>query len=98
MATPVSTGRASYPCALVSSLPTLNRSRPTPNAPTTAEFLNIAMITLPSGGTEVRNAWGRTTWRSDWVKVRPIARAASAWPAGTELMPARSASQTNADV
>ena len=32
------------------------------------------------------------------MKVRPIARAASAWPAGTVLMPERIASQTNAAV
>ena len=39
-----------------------HRSPPTPKAPTTAEFLNIAMITLPSGGTrELRKAWGSTT-------------------------------------
>ena len=75
-----------------------HRSRPTPKAPTTAEFLNIAMITLPTGGTELRNAWGSTTCPSDWVKVRPMARAASACPAETELMPDRSASQTKAEV
>ena len=31
-------------------------------------------------------------------KVMPIARAASAWPAGMALTPERIASQTNADV
>ena len=76
----------------------LHRSPPTPNAPTTAEFLNIAMITLPSGGTTVRSACGSTTSRRDWPKVRPMDRAASAWPAETELMPERTASQTNAEV
>ena len=58
----------------------------------------MAMITLPSGGTTVRSACGSTTKRRLWVKSRPIDRAASAWPAETELMPARTASQTKADV
>ena len=56
----------------------------------------MAMITLPSGGTR-RKAWGRTTCPG-WAKVRPIARAASACPAETALMPERSASQTKAAV
>lgn len=58
----------------------------------------MAMITLPSGGTTVRSAWGRTMLPRDWVKVRPTARAASACPADTELMPLRTASHTNAEV
>ncbi len=33
-----------------------------------------------------------------WPNVRPIARAASAWPSGTALTPERTASQTNAEV
>ena len=69
-----------------------------PKAPATAEFLNMAIWTLPSGGTAERNAWGSTISRMVWLKVRPIARAASAWPAGTALMPDRSASHTNAEV
>ncbi len=60
--------------------------------------MNIAICTLPSGGTTLRNAWGSTTCRSDWQKVSPIARAASACPAETELMPERKASQTKAEV
>ena len=51
-----------------------------------------------SGGTLARNACGSTTRRSIWVKVMPMARAASAWPGGTVLMPERTASQTNAAV
>ena len=35
---------------------------------------------------------------ADCMKFRPRARAASAWPSGTVLMPERSASQTNAAV
>ena len=63
-----------------------------------AEFLTMAMITLPSGGTTLRSAWGSTTNRSDWPNVSPMARAASAWPAETALMPLRTASQTKAAV
>jgi hypothetical protein len=43
-----------------------------------------------------RKACGRRTCESDWVKVSPIERAASACPAGTVLTPLRSASQTKA--
>ena len=46
----------------------------------------------------MRSACGRTTKRRPWVKFSPIERAASAWPAETELMPERTASQTKADV
>ena len=56
------------------------------------------MMTLPSGGTDERNAWGSTTWRSDFLNGRPMALAASAWPGSTELMPPRRASQTKAEV
>src|SRR5688500_20199851 len=42
-------------------------SSTTPNAPAIEVFLVRAMTTLISGGTTVRNAWGRTTSRSDWV-------------------------------
>src|SRR5689334_17967055 len=62
----------------------------------TAEFLVSAMRMLPSGGTTVRNACGSTTSDIVWPKVRPSDRAASPWPADTELTPERSASQTNA--
>ena len=54
----------------------------------------MAMTTLPSGGTTVRSACGMTTSDSVCPKVRPMERAASAWPAGTALMPERIASQT----
>ena len=63
-----------------------------------AEFLIMAMTTLPIGGTALRRAWGNTTYRSDCVKVNPMDRAASACPAATEFIPLRTASQTNADV
>ena len=45
-----------------------------------------------------RKAWGRTTSRIEPAKVRPMERAASAWPSGTELMPDRIASQTKVEV
>ncbi len=95
MATPVMTGGCRTPRTgeILVDRPQVT---PTPNAPTTAEFLNIAMMTLPSGGTVLRRACGITTWLSDSLKVRPIARAASAWPAGTELTPERTASHTKA--
>ena len=51
-----------------------------------------------SGGTVARKAWGSTTWDIVAPKVRPIARAASACPSDTELMPERIASQTKAEV
>ena len=60
--------------------------------------MSSAIWTLASGGTEARNACGSTTWRITPPKVSPIARAASAWPSGTALMPERIASQTNAEV
>jgi hypothetical protein len=94
----VITGKAEYPWEPVSVPMRLNSSPPTPNAPTIAEFLIMAMMTLPSGGTTLRSAWGMTTKRSDWVKVRPMERAASAWPGETELIPLRTASQTKAAV
>ena len=56
------------------------------------------MRTLISGGTMARSACGSTTSRSTWLNVMPSARAASACPAGTVLMPERTASQTNAAV
>jgi len=71
-------------------------SSSTPKAAAIEVFLVKAMTTLMSGGTTVRNAWGRITSRSDWVKVSPIERAASACPAPTALMPDRTASQKNA--
>ena len=61
-------------------------------------FLVSAISTLASGAITARNACGSTMMRRFWVNVRPIARAASAWPAGTVLMPERIASQTNVAV
>ncbi|CAM5515258.1 hypothetical protein SCYAM73S_01261 [Streptomyces cyaneofuscatus] len=57
-----------------------------------------AMRTFASGPTDERNAWGSTTRPSTWLKLSPSARAASAWPTGTVLMPERSASHTKAEV
>jgi hypothetical protein len=45
----------------------------------------------------VRNAWGRITRRSCWVKDIPSARDASDWPIAMVLMPERTVSQTNAE-
>ena len=70
----------------------------TPMAEATVVFLVSAISTDPSGAITARMACGRTTMPSTWVNVRPIARAASAWPAGTVLMPDRMASQTNVEV
>jgi hypothetical protein len=61
-------------------------------------FFARAIQTLPSGGTTVRNACGSTMVVRVCRKSRPSARAASACPGGTELMPERSASETNAAV
>src|SRR6266542_2728963 len=52
------------------------------------------MSTLPSGATTDRIACGSTTSRKDWLNVRPIARAASACPAGTVLTPERIAASS----
>ena len=68
----------------------------TPMIDATVVFLVRAMSTEPSGAMAPRNAWGRITSRSDWPKVSPIERAASAWPAGTVFTPERRASQTKA--
>ena len=61
-------------------------------------FFVSAMKMLISGGTTLRRACGRTTWLIVWVKVRPIARAASACPTPTLFTPDRTASQTKAAV
>ena len=71
-------------------------SSATPKAAAIEVFLVRAMTTLIRGGITVRKAWGRTTSRSDWVKVRPMERAASACPTPTALMPDRTASQKKA--
>ena len=59
-------------------------------------FLVRAISTEPSGAMAPRKAWGMITSRMDWPKVRPMARAASAWPRSTVLTPDRRASQTKA--
>ena len=69
-----------------------------PKAAATEVFFSSAMFTLASGGTTARKDCGRITWRIESPKVMPIARAASAWPRGTALMPERTASQTKAEV
>ena len=64
---------------------------------TTVVFLVSAMSTLPNGAMAPRNACGRITWVRERPNGSPIARAASACPAGTVLMPLRSASATKAE-
>ncbi len=69
-----------------------------PIVPTIVEFLVSAMKMLPSGAITARPAWGRMIMVSVCRNDMPIARAASACPAGTVLTPERIASQTNAAV
>ena len=69
-----------------------------PKAAATVVFFSSAICTLASGGTEARNACGSTTCDITAPKGSPIARAASAWPSGTALMPERRASQTKQEV
>ena len=73
-------------------------SSTTANPAATEVFFVRAMITLMSGGTTLRSACGSTTRRSVPTGPSPIARAASAWPMPTLLIPERTASQTNAEV
>ena len=68
----------------------------TPMIDATVVFLVRAMSTEPSGAMAPRNACGRITSRIDWANVRPMERAASAWPRSTVLTPDRSASHTKA--
>ena len=68
----------------------------TPTADASDDPSTTPMKMFTSGCTIVRNAGGRITYRSDWVKVKPSDRAASACPTGTVLIPPRTASQTNA--
>ena len=84
--------------ALVRVIALADRSPTTPKKPASAEFLIMAMITLPSGTMANFHACGNTTYRRFWTNVRPIARAASACPAETALTPLRIASATNAAV
>src|SRR4029453_7319986 len=95
MALPRKTASTASLLALASRVVTAVSST-TPKAAAIEVFLVRAMTTLISGGITVRKAWGRTISRSDWVKVRPMARAASAWPTPTALMPDRTASQKKA--
>jgi hypothetical protein len=81
--------------ALASRVPVAVSST-TPKAAAIELFLIRAMTTLISGGITVRKAWGRITSWSDCPKVRPMERAASAWPTPTALMPDRTASQKKA--
>ena len=67
-------------------------------AAATVEFLSRAISVLPSGATEPRKACGRMISVADCMKPKPSARAASAWPIGTVLMPERRDSHTNAAV
>ena len=70
-----------------------------PKAAATEVFLSSAICTLRSAAApRPAIAWGRITRRMASEKVSPMARAASAWPSGTALMPERKASQTNAEV
>ena len=70
----------------------------TPKTAVTVVFFSSAICTLANGGTDARTACGSTTLRITSVKGSPMARAASAWPTGTALIPDRIASQTKADV
>ena len=62
----------------------------------TVVFLMSAISTEPRGAMAPRKAWGSSTSVSDWLKLSPIERAASACPVGMVLTPLRRASQTNA--
>ena len=67
-------------------------------AAATVEFLSSAISVLPSGATDPRMACGMMISVADCMKLRPMARAASACPLGTVLMPERNDSATNAAV
>ena len=86
------------PLALMSSFIAFDASA-RPIVPTIVAFFARAMKMLPSGAID-RAAGLRQDDRcvSVWKNDMPIARAASACPAGTVLMPERIASQTNAAV
>ena len=70
----------------------------TPKAPATVVFFSSAICTLARGGTEARNGLGQHDLAHHARNGSPMARAASAWPSGTALMPDRSASQTKDEV
>src|SRR5918994_4505417 len=93
MALPAKMASTASLLALASRVATAVSST-TPKAAAIEVFLVRAMTTLISGGTTVRKAWGRTTSRIDWVKVRPMERAASAWPPdGVDARPDRLAEE-----
>ena len=54
--------------------------------------LNMAMVSLPVGGTMTRIACGRMMRRIAWVLLMPSACAASIWPLSTLMMPERAIS------
>jgi hypothetical protein len=60
-----------------------------PRIETRATSFWSATKSLSSGGTTRRTAWGRITWRSAWLPVRPTASAAARWLGCTDSMPAR---------
>ena len=62
------------------------------------EFLVRFRYWLVSGGMMTRMAWGSSTWRVVCQLDRPMLRAASNWPRGTDTMPARTTSATKAEV
>src|SRR5215831_10856653 len=61
-----------------------------------AVFLVIATVRLVIGGTVSRSACGSTTEVSVARKLRPVERAASHWPFGTDRMPAQKISSAKA--
>ena len=75
-----------------------NAASATPIADAMVVFFTSAISTEPSGMMTARNACGSNTIRRFCPNVIPSERAASAWPAGTVLTPARTVSQTNAAV
>src|SRR5215475_4939628 len=54
--------------------------------------LTIAIVSLPVGGTITRIACGSTTRRRVWLRDKPRAEAASAWPGSMDWIPARTIS------
>ena len=75
-----------------------NAASATPMLAAMVVFFVSAISTLASGAITARIAWGSTTSVNTCRKDSPIARAASACPVGTVLMPDRTASHTNAEV
>ncbi len=46
-------------------------------------------VALSLSGSTLRVPCGTTTWTMLWYQLRPVERAASRWPFGTDSMPAR---------